>query len=458
MSAAVSLSDLQHPSAPARPHLLQSNHVEIYSTAALLMFAPLAFGAVEPWAIWVLQSVSAILFSTWVLRQIRAERLTIRWSPVFPPMAAFAALVLIQLLPGVSSYRHATASTLLLYLAYGMVCFLLTQTLERTTHLRQMATGFVIYGVGMALFAVLQNLSSSGKLYWIRTPHFGGWIYGPYVNHNHYAGLMEMLTPIPLVFAFSRYAHGRKKWLAATAAAFMGASIFLSGSRGGMAAFAIQMIILFAFLFRERSQSRVALLMGTFLLIALASIAWIGGSEVSSRISTLADYKHPDLNADIRLKIDRDALQMLSARPLLGWGLGTFADVYPQFRSFYTNSQVNEAHNDYLQTLTETGIVGFGIAIWLIVAALGGALRKTKNWASDVNGILALVALLGISGILVHSLVDFNLEVPANALLFYVLCTLAGTDTRFRNLRHEYKRREESAGESGARRQLSHSS
>jgi O-antigen ligase len=447
MSAAVSLSDLQQTSTPARPHILQSNQLEVYSLAALLMFAPIAFGAVESWAIFVLQSAAAILFSAWTLRQIRAGQVNIRWNPVFLPMAAFAVLTLVQLLPGISSYRHATESSLLLYVAYGMVCFLLTQVLERTTHLRQVTTAFVVYGAGLAMLAVLQSLSSNGKLYWIRTPRFGGWIYGPYVNHNHYAGLMEMLTPIPLVFAFSRYAQGKKKWAAAAAAAFMGASIFLSGSRGGMAAFAVQIAIFFVFLFRERTQNRIALLMGAFLLIALASVAWIGGSDVSSRISTLADYKHPDLNADIRLKIDRDAMRMISARPLLGWGLGTFADVYPQFRSFYTNSLVNEAHNDYLQTLIETGIMGFAIGIWLMVTAIRGALRKMKNWASDVNGIMALAALLGISGILVHSLVDFNLEVPANALLFFVLCTLAGMDTRFRNLRRELKHREDSAGE-----------
>jgi O-antigen ligase len=437
MSAAVSLPDMPEASAPPRPHVLQSNQIELYALTALLMFAPLAFGAVEPWAIFGLQSSSAILFSIWILRQVRAERLSIRWNPVFLPMCTFAALALVQLLPGISAYRHATASTLLLYLSYGIICFLLTQLLERTTHLRQLATAFVVYGTGMAIFAVLQSLSSSGKLYWVRTPRFGGWVYGPYVNHNHYAGLIEMLTPIPLVFAFSRYGHGRKKWMAAAAAAFMGASIFLSGSRGGMAAFAIQIAIFFVFLFRERTKNRVVLLMGAFLLIALASIAWIGGSDVSSRISTLADYKHPDLNADIRLKIARDAVRMISARPALGWGLGTFADVYPQFRSFYTNSLVNEAHNDYLQTLIETGILGFAIGMWLIVTAIRGALRKTKNWASDVNGILALAALLGICGIFVHSLVDFNLEIPANAMLFYVLCTAAAMDPRFRNLRRE---------------------
>jgi len=442
MSAAVSLPDVQEPCAPPRPHILQSNQIELYALTAVLMFAPLAFGSVESWAIFVLQLSSAILFSVWILQQVRAGRISIRWNPVFLPMCAFAALAIVQLLPGISAYRHATASTLLLYMSYGIICFLLTQLLERTTHLRQLATAFVVYGTGIAMFAVLQSLSSSGKLYWIRTPRFGGWIYGPYVNHNHYAGLMEMLIPIPLVFAFSRYAHGRKKWLAASAAAFMGASIFLSGSRGGMAAFAIEIAIFFYFLFRERTHNRVALLMGGFLLVALASIVWIGGNEVSSRLSTLADYKRPDLNTDVRMKIDRDAMRMISARPLLGWGLGTFADVYPQFRSFYTNSLVNEAHNDYLQTLIESGLFGFGLAMWLVITAVRRAWQKTSNWPSDVNGILALAALLGICGILVHSLVDFNLEVPANAMLFCVLCTAAAMDTRFRNLRRENRHRD----------------
>ena len=449
MSAAA-LPDLQQTAAPPKPHVLRVNDLELYTLTALLMFAPLAFGAVEAWAIFVLQLGACILFCGWMLRQLRAERLMIRRNPVFFPMGAFGALAIVQLAPGISAYRHATYSTFLLYTVYGLMCFLLTQVLERTSNLRRLGLGFTVYGSALAAFAVLQSLSSNGKLYWVRTPRFGGWIYGPYVNHNHYAGLMEMLAPVPMVYAFSRYAHGWKKWLAAAAAAFMGASIFLSGSRGGMTAFALELAVFFYFLFRERTRNRIAMLLGAFLLVTLASIVWIGGSEVSTRISSLADYKHPDLNADIRLKIDRDALHMIAQRPLLGWGLGTFADVYPQFRSFYTNSLVNQAHNDYLQTMIETGILGFAVAVWLLVAVIRPALRKIRNWPSDVNGIMTLAALLGISGILVHSLFDFNLEIPANAMLFYALCTVAAMEPRFRNLRREYKRHDAGASEMNA--------
>jgi O-antigen ligase len=435
MSAAAVLPEIPETPVQPQPVRLRPNDVVLYGIGALLLFCPLAFGAVEPWAIFLLQAVTIILFMVWVFAQMRADQPVIFWTPIFPPMLAFLALICIQVLPRISAYRHATYSGLLLYVAYGLACFLITQTLTRTTHIRRLATAAAVYGTALAMFAVLQSLSSNGKLYWLRTPRFGGWIYGPYVNHNHYAGLMEMLVPVPLVFAFSRYARDNERWFAASAAAFMGATIFLSGSRGGMIAFAVQVALFLCFLLRERTAGRGAFVMTTFLVVSLVSVAWIGGSDVTARLSTISASKHSDLSNDIRFKINRDSLHMFAQRPILGWGLGTFETAYPHFRSFYTNFLVDKAHNDYLQLLAETGVVGFAIMIWFLVAAFRAALPKIRHWPSNVNGSAALVAVVGISGILVHSLVDFNLEIPANALLFYALCAVAALEPRFRNSR-----------------------
>jgi len=434
MSAALSLPDVPESYLQLQPIRSRANDSILYGVVGLLLFAPLAFGAVEVWASSILELGAALLISIWLLRQVRTGTLILTGNPAFFPMCAFGAIVLLQLLSGVSAYTHATSSAFMMYAAYASACFLITQTLTRTTHIRYAATALTAFGTFVALFAVLQSLSSNGKIYWLRTPRFGGWIYGPYVNHNHYAGLMEMLAPIPLVFAFSKYAHGRKRWIAAAAAAFMGATIFLSGSRGGMAAYALQIALFFWFLFRERTRNGVALVLGAFLLVALVSVAWIGGSEVTARISTVAsNNKQTEMASDIRFAIDRDSFHMFAKRPVLGWGLGTFADVYPQFRSFYTNQLVNRAHNDYLELLTDTGIMGFAIGIWFLIAVLRPAIRKATTWSGDVNGAVALAALLGISGILAHSFVDFNLQIPANAMLFYVLCAIGAADTRFRN-------------------------
>ena len=118
---------------------------------------------------------------------------------------------------------------------------------------------------------------------------------------------------------------------------------------------------------------------------------------------------------------------MFSQRPIWGWGLGTFPTVYPSFRSFYTNLFVNEAHNDYAQLLVETGLLGFALMLWFVISLYRYGLPTSRRWEFKWDGAVSLAALLGCTGILFHSFVDFNLQIPANAAMFYVLCGLAAS-------------------------------
>jgi O-antigen ligase len=403
----------------------------LYAVFGLLLFGPLAFGAVDPWSIFVLEGGAATLFVFWIVGQMRSGELLISGSPLFLPMTVFAALILLQLVAGLTAYRYETRSALLLYGAYGLLCFLVAQCLRRTSQVRNLAVAFSGYGFALAMFALIQSIASNGKLYWLRTDHSHGWIYGPYINHNHYAGLMEMLAPIPLVFSLTQYARGPRRTMAAIAAAVMASTIFLSGSRGGMAAFAVQISVLAAVLIRKHKGRTTALALGVFLMVVVGLLAWLGGGELTKRMASIQTETRVELSGGMRLDIDRDGLKMFARRPLLGWGLGTFPDVYPQFRSFYTHFFVNAAHHDYLQLLVEMGALGFVTMLWFLVLVYRGALKKLGNWAENTNGAVALTATLGVTGILVHSFVDFNLQIPANAALFYVLCVLAAMEARF---------------------------
>jgi O-antigen ligase len=118
---------------------------------------------------------------------------------------------------------------------------------------------------------------------------------------------------------------------------------------------------------------------------------------------------------------------MFSKRPVGGWGLGTFPTVYPSYRSFYTNQFVNEAHNDYVQLLVETGLLGFALMLWFLARLYQHGLPTSRRWEFQWDAAVSLAALLGCTGILLHSLVDFNLQIPANAALFYSLCGLAAS-------------------------------
>jgi O-antigen ligase len=405
--------------------------VILYGVVSLLLFGPLAAGAVRPWAIFVLEMGAALLFALWVVRQATAGVVQFTSNPLFSPMLVFAALIALQLATGASAYRYHTFSSALLYCAYGLLCFLVVQCLRRSSQIKALAWVFSVYGFVLAMFALVQSITSNGKLYWLRTPRFGGWIYGPYVNHNHYAGLMEMLVPIPLIFFLTSRARDSRKAMAALAAGVMASTIFLSGSRGGMAAFMVQMVVLAVVLLKQRKARRSSVGLSFFMMIVVGLLIWLGGTELTKRMASINVEARQEVSGGMRMVIDRDGLKMYARRPVLGWGLGVFPDVYPRYRSFYTHFFVNQAHNDYLQLLVEMGTLGLATMIWFIVLLYRSAIKKLGNWTEDTNGTVALATMLGGTGILVHSFVDFNLQVPANAALFYVLCVIAAFEPRF---------------------------
>jgi O-antigen ligase len=428
VSSALALQPEPAPVSKASRSPRLTNSVLLASTGAVLLVAPLAFGAVEPWSIFALEACAVLLLVAWGFRQWIQHQDDISNNVLYPPMAAFIVLALVQWMTGATAYRHITYADMLLYAAYGMLAFVATQSLRRSSQFNWLAYAVTGYGAVVASFAVLQGIAPNGKLYWLWSSAQGGAIYGPYVNHNHYAGLMEMLTPFPLVLAATRFTDGNRRIFVTAVAALMAGSIFLSGSRGGMLALCAQVIILAVLLLRSRQGNwKKPLMLGAFMMLMIAFLLWLGGSELTRRLASIHSEAQTEINGGTRLAIDRDCLHMLVKRPFLGWGLGTFPIVYPQFRSFYTTFFVNQAHNDYLQLLVETGLAGFAIAIWFLVLMFRQATTKLNDWNQTSTGALTVAASLGCLGILVHSFLDFNLQIPANAALFYALCAIAAS-------------------------------
>jgi O-antigen ligase len=120
--------------------------------------------------------------------------------------------------------------------------------------------------------------------------------------------------------------------------------------------------------------------------------------------------------------------------------LGTFPTVYPGYRSFYTNLFINEGHNDYVQLLVETGLLGFGLMVWFLIRLYQYGLPTSRRWEFKWDAALSLAALLGCTGLLFHSFVDFNLQIPANAAMFYVLCALAASELSSSSSRSKRRR------------------
>ena len=181
-----------------------------------------------------------------------------------------------------------------------------------------------VYGFALAIFSLVQGLSGTDRIYWVRTvDSISAAIYGPYANHNHYAGLMEMLIPLSAAAAFVQ--RGSKQVLLLFATAIMALSIALSRSRGGMIALAAELLFVCFVLFRsQRGRRSLLVFLGVCGAIA-AFVMVLGSDKILDRFAETQDT--------YRLKIYRDTFSMALHKPILGYGLGTFSDVYPAYKS-----------------------------------------------------------------------------------------------------------------------------
>lgn len=388
----------------------------VIGLCSILFFGVLAFGAGDIWANSVLEMLAALLFAVTVV-DCCARATLVRWNPLYPPMLAFGAVAAFQAMFNLTAYRYATLLACLQYLSYAAVFFVAAQVATDARFSKFLILTFSAFGAAVAVFSICQYLSGTRNFYWLVSPGTGSNIFGPYVNRDHYAGLMEMLMPPALVLGLSRLLNSGQRALVAFAAVVMAGSIVLAGSRGGVVSLAAELTFLVWVATRSARGSLVRrnLLMGIALMLAF--LAFIGSSSMWSRFG--------DVQETFRPGVLKDSLRMFLRKPVLGWGLGTFQTVYPRFRSFYTTAYVNAAHNDYLQALVETGMLGFGCVMWFVIALYRNALTDLRYWNQSWRQALQLSALVGCTGLLVHSAFDFNLQVPANAALFYALSALA---------------------------------
>lgn len=411
-------STVSRPQLVRAPGLLR--WVPVFGLYILLMFAVLAFGAVDEWSTFAFEAGSAALFLTWAAGQLSSKEIKLSKNPLYVPALLFFALILAQIVLLGSAYGYVTKYEALKYFAYGIVFMIAAEYIGTERTRKGFAVSMTVFGTLYAFFALAQELTSNGKIFWFHSPRFHGSIYGSYVNHDHYAGLMEMLVPFPLVLSMSHLLRGGKRAIVGFCAVLMASTIFLCGSRGGMIAFVLEMVVFSALTLKQRRSAHVAYGSLAVCVLILAFLVFLGKGQVLGRLG--------DLGPGIRLNIDKDCVRMFAHRPLWGWGLGTFPTVYPSFRSFYTNLFVNAAHNDYAQLLVETGLIGFGLMLWFLFGLYKSGLPTSRRWEFKWDGAVSLAALLGCTGMLFHSFVDFNLQIPANAAFFYVLCALAASD------------------------------
>ncbi len=390
--------------------------------AVLVAFSVLAHGAVEVWSQSVLEIGAAVLLLLWGILALRQRKIEIRWNPLYLPMVGFGGLVVLQWLFGLSVYPYLTKLELLKLCAYFLLFFLAVQVFRTTEEVRPFLWFLLVFGFAVALFGIIQYFSFNGKLYWLRELRYGGSVFGPYVNHNHFAGLMELIVPLGLALLLLRAVPRDRLQLIGLFTIISIGALFLSASRGGLLTFLCQLCLL-GFLVWVRRAGRKSLALATaIILLAGAFVTWLGVGQTFERFSQLWAE---DISHNIRMLMFKDSWQIFLDHPWAGTGAGTLITVYPQYASSDHGMVVDHAHNDYLEMLAETGLVGALCSLAFIVLLFRSALA---NLQLDKNCFLQAVragTLVACSGLLLHSLVDFNFHIPSNALLFFLLASLA---------------------------------
>jgi O-antigen ligase len=253
---------------------------------------------------------------------------------------------------------------------------------------------------------------------------------------------MEMLIPVPIALIVARAVH-KQSWLFyGFASAIMGLAVVVSLSRGGIVSLIAGLIFIALVGSRLRrnmernrfEQGRAGSVLkrigavGAIAAAIFVGVIWIGAEDVIRRTAETIDQArgaNEQVVYSSRQWIWHDTWKMVKAHPLLGVGIGAYETVFPTYASGGDgNIRVDFAHNDYLQVLADAGLVGGLLAAWFICLVFRAVLRGIK--AKDpLKAAMALAAGAGIFSILVHSLFDFNLQIPSNSLLFLLLSAVA---------------------------------
>lgn len=275
--------------------------------------------------------------------------------------------------------------------------------------------------------------------------HFGGMgeqdQWGTYANHNHYAGFLEMSLPLAVMYPVAVLDHAQSRWHSSVARALvasgvwalallMFSGIILSLSRMGFIATLSSLFVMGSLVLGTRqlgwvtaSRSRRWVGIGMVASLVLAGFVFLPPDRLIQRF---AEFVSTDgLNGGLRTDLSAETIPLIRAYPIFGCGLGEYMTAFSKFKRSEMLLTVDFVHNDYLQLLAELGLLGFAIGAALAFSIVRMGLRGAMK-SSDPEGRYFAVSCVGaLSTIALHSLADFNLYIPANAMLLAWIAGMA---------------------------------
>ena len=414
-----------------------ANNIAFALIGVLLVFTTAAYGAVHQPIIALVYITIAAMMVLWAADRWRAGELTYDSSYLQMPLYAAAVYGLIQVIPfgslaatagvegiprTISLFPFATQLSAVHFFALGFFFSAALVLINTAGRIRRLVLLITIFGAIFAFFSILQFVLSPTRIYGIYEARSGA-PFGTFVNRHNFAAYMEMTMALPLGLMFVGAVNRDKKLLYITGIGLMGVALIMSGSRGGLVAFLAQIFILVLLTIGNRSRSNIVLktaLAAALIAAIIGGSFFVGGESSLTRIAETATSQ--DITTD-RAHIWRVTLDVIANNLPFGAGLGAFGVAYTAFDSYSGLERVEQAHNDYLQVLSDAGLVGLligGLFLFLLFKTGMASVRRSNLFRRGV----AVGAFSGVFAILVHSIFDFVLHTTAVAILFLVLTAL----------------------------------
>jgi len=453
----------------------------VFALLSLVIFLlPLPFGGNEEWAIFGFELVIFSCGLVYFLSQPRSGKdsggvnkqhlsgpalillllflvisflqvipLPASWLKVISPSAAAWRKTLAELsLTAENKYQTlslspwSSAYEVLKFAAYGLFAFLLGRVLDSKKRIKTLAGVLVAAGLFQALYGMSEHFGGTHRIFTWLNRYYAGSAFGTFVNRDHYAAFLEMIFPLSLGYFLVRadyfsirpglswrqrlVAFGQEKLqkslLFILPPLIIGVGLVFSRCRSGiiifLVIFSLMMLILSLSRISGQRRAEKKLVRVVFSLVLLAAIL-IGINPVLER------FTHEGFLDNTRRLFYIYTIDLIRDFPITGTGLGTYVKAINPYLGRDFGVIVDHAHNDYLEVLAESGLIGGGLLIlagfWLLVFLF----RKWSSVGHPLGRGLGLGALMGILAIFLHSLTDFSLRMPANAVLWvslFVLC------------------------------------
>lgn len=426
---------------------------------AIIVCLPLPLASNRPWAWSLMEAWIFGLFGVWLLFVFQKKtQLPTYWKQCWLPLAAligFACLTLFQLMPFDHSQKsilllnemrwnqfsldpHATLQHLFKTLAY--IClFILTLALVNTEkRIKMVLMTFFLSGLFQASYGALMTLTKLEYIFLMKKEHYVGMATGTFVNRNHFSNYLVMCVAAGTALLLIDFSTQRakswkqriigilrfimsKKMLLRIGIAMIVVGIVLSRSRMGNTSFFISLILagLLWMILTKRISRKAIILLISFIVIDLWVVGnWFGFEKVQARIQNTTS------SAETRDEVIRDTFIYIQEHSIIGTGGGSYYSVYPLYKSPDVNGFYNHTHNDYLQIISEYGLIGVCIIAILVLSTGFTAIRTMLKRRNPVMQSVGFMCLMSIFALLMHSLVDFNLQMMANAASIVIILAL----------------------------------